>query len=119
VSTDERPVSIAATSDQLQSDLVPFKAAVDAGVEMMMLSTASYPTLGSPKVAAFSPAIVRGLLRTQLGFDGVVINDDLGAPAVTNETAAVVAATTAIEAGNDMLLYAKSAGASDTAFRSL
>jgi beta-N-acetylhexosaminidase len=119
VSTDERPVSIAATSDQLQSDLVPFKAAVDAGAEMMMLSTASYPTLGSPKVAAFSPAIVRGLLRTQLGFDGVVITDDLEAPAVTNETAPVVAATTAIEAGNDMLLYAKSDGASDRAFRSL
>jgi beta-N-acetylhexosaminidase len=119
VSTDERPVSIAATSDQLQSDLVPFKAAVDAGVEMMMVSTASYPTLGSPKEAAFSPAIVRGLLRTQLGFDGVVITDDLEAPAVTNETAAVVAATTAIEAGNDMLLYAKSDGASDRAFRSL
>ncbi|HEY6671857.1 MAG TPA: glycoside hydrolase family 3 N-terminal domain-containing protein [Solirubrobacterales bacterium] len=119
VSTDERPVSIAATSDQLQSDLVPFKAAVDAGAEMMMLSTASYPTLGSPKVAAFSPAIVRGLLRTQLGFDGVVITDDLEAPAVTNETAPVVAATTAIEAGNDMLLYANSDGASDRAFRSL
>src|SRR4029450_12114549 len=80
VSTDERPVSIAATSDQLQSDRVRFKAAVDAGVEMMMLSTASYPTLGSPRVAAFSPAIVRGLLRTQLGFDGVVITGDLGGP---------------------------------------
>jgi beta-N-acetylhexosaminidase len=119
VSTDERPVSIAATSDQLQSDLLPFKAAVDAGVEMMMVSSASYPTLGSPKEAAFSPAIVRGLLRDQLGFDGVVITDDLEAAAVTNETPPVVAATTAIEAGSDMLLYAKSDGASDRAFRTL
>ena len=48
-----------------------------------------------------------------------MITDDLEAPAVTNETAPVVAATTAIEAGNDMLLYAKSDGASDRAFRSL
>ena len=119
VSTDDRPVSIAATSDQLQSDLLPFKAAVDAGVEMMMVSSASYPTLGSEKEAAFSPAIVRGLLRDQLGFDGVVITDDLEAAAVTNETPPVVAATTAIEAGSDMLLYAKSDGASDSAFRSL
>jgi beta-N-acetylhexosaminidase len=62
---------------------------------------------------------VRGLLRDQLGFDGVVITDDLEAPAVTETTTAVVAATIALEAGDDMLLYATSVGASDKAFRLL
>src|SRR5262245_28966298 len=119
VSTDERPTDIAATSDQLQADLQPFKGAIAAGSGMMMVSTAGYPTLGSPKQAAFSAAIVSGLLRDQLGFDGVVITDDLEAPAVTDTTSPVVAATSAIKAGDDMLLYGTSADASDRAFRSL
>jgi beta-N-acetylhexosaminidase len=119
VSTDERPTDIAATSDQLQNDLEPFKGAIAAGVKMVMVSTAGYPTLGSKKQAAFSPAIVGGLLRDQLGFDGVVITDDLEAPSVTETTAPVVAASSAIRAGDDLLLYGQSAAASDRAFRSL
>ena len=119
VSTDDRPTDIAATSDQLQNDLEPFKGAVEAGAKMVMVSTAGYPTLGSTKQAAFSPAIVSGLLRDQLGFDGVVITDDLEAPAVTDTTSPVVAASSAIKAGDDILLYGTSTGASDRAFRSL
>jgi beta-N-acetylhexosaminidase len=117
--TDDGPVNIAATSQELQSDLEPFRGAIEAGAQMVMVSTASYPTLGSRKQAAFSAAIVSGLLRDQLGFDGVVVTDDLEAPAVTDETSPVVAAASAIKAGDDMLIYAGSAGASDRAFRSL
>jgi beta-N-acetylhexosaminidase len=119
VNTDDRPVSIAATSDQLQSDLLPFKAAVEAGVKMVMVSTATYPTLGPKKPAAFSPAIVKTLLRGQLGFDGVTITDDLESPAVTGTLPPVVAATAALKAGNDLLLYATNTNASDNAFGSL
>src|SRR5690349_11241874 len=99
VSTDDRPTDIAATSDQLQSDLEPFKGAIAGGAKMMMVSTAGYPTLGSKKQAAFSAGIVSGLLRRQLGFDGVVITDDLESPAVTGVTSPIVAAASAIKAG--------------------
>jgi beta-N-acetylhexosaminidase len=119
VNTDERPTDIAATSEQLQADLEPFKAAIAADARMIMVSTASYPTLGSEKQAAFSAGIVSGLLRDQLGFDGVVITDDLEAPSVTDTTSPVVAASSAIKAGDDLLLYGRSAGASDRAFSSL
>jgi beta-N-acetylhexosaminidase len=119
VSTDQRPVTIAATTDQLQSDLVPFKAAVDAGLRMVMVSTASYPTLGSKKLAALSPSIVKGLLRTQLGFDGVVVTDDLESPAVTSVTTPAAAAASALAAGDDLLLFAKSDGGSERAFNAL
>jgi beta-N-acetylhexosaminidase len=119
VNTDDRPTDIAATSDQLETDLEPFRGAVEAGVKMVMVSNAGYPTLGSRKQAVFSAGIVSGLLRDQLGFDGVVITDDLEAPAVTDTTSPVVAAASAIRAGDDMLLYASSAAASDRAFRSL
>jgi beta-N-acetylhexosaminidase len=119
VSTDDRPVTIAATSDQLQNDLVPFRAAVEAGVRMVMISTATYPTLGAKKPAAFSPTIIKSLLRDRLGFDGVTITDDLESPAVTGTLPPIVAARSALEAGNDMLLYAANANASEKAFGSL
>ncbi len=108
VSTDDRPVSVAATSQDLEADLEPFRDAVDAGVELMMVSSASYPTLGSREQAAFSPAIVQGILRDDLGFEGVVITDDLEAPAVTSATAPGEAAINAVKAGDDLLLYAGS-----------
>jgi beta-N-acetylhexosaminidase len=117
-STDERPVSVAATSDQMQSDLAPFKAAVDGGVDMIMVSTASYPTaLNSKDPAALSPNIVNGLLRDQYGFDGVVITDDLDAPSLDGSAGAIAAQ--ALRAGDDLLLYATNVGSSDTAFESL
>jgi beta-N-acetylhexosaminidase len=119
VNPDDSAVTIAATSQQLQGDLEPFKGAIEAGAKMIMVSTASYPTLGSKKQAALSAGIVSGLLRDQLGFKGVVITDDLEAPAVTGSTSPVVAASSAIKAGDDMLLYGRSAGASDRAFKSL
>ncbi|HSD25503.1 MAG TPA: glycoside hydrolase family 3 N-terminal domain-containing protein [Solirubrobacterales bacterium] len=119
VNPDDSAVTIAATSQQLQSDLEPFKGAIEAGAKMVMVSTASYPTLGSKKQAALSAGIVSGLLRDQLGFNGVVITDDLEAPGVTGTTSPVVAASSAIKAGDDMLLYGRSAGASDRAFKSL
>jgi beta-N-acetylhexosaminidase len=120
VTTDQRPVTIAATTDDLQSDLAPFQAAVDAGVKLMMVSSASYPGLEPPKAkqpAVFSPAIVQGLLRDRLGFDGVVVTDDLEAPAIGEPPG--VAAAKALQAGSDLLLYANSADAADKALTSL
>ena len=118
-STDERQVSVAATSEDLQSDMSPFKAAVDAGVDMVMVSTASYPTLtpGSKDPAALTPQIVKGILRDRFGFDGVVVTDDLQSPAV--QGTAVAVASQALRAGDDLLLYAKNVGGSDQAFKAL
>jgi beta-N-acetylhexosaminidase len=118
VSTDDHPVAVAATTAQLQADLLPFKTAIAAGVPMIMVSTASYPTLGAKKPAALSPTIVSSLLRGQLGFHGVVITDDLESPAVGNLPAAV-AGRSALEAGDDLLLYAKSTKTSATVFGDL
>ncbi len=119
VNTDDNAVTIAATSGELQNDLTPFKAAVEAGVGMVMVSTASYPTLGAKKPAALSPTIVKNLLRGQLGFDGVVITDDLEGQAVSGTLPPALAGIGALRAGDDLLLYAKSAKTSATAFGQL
>ena len=119
VTTDERPVTIAATTQDLQSDLQPFQAAVDAGVHLVMVSSASYPGLtpGAKQPAVFSEPIIKGILRDRFGFDGVVVTDDLEAPAI--DEAPGTAAAKALTAGADLLLFAKSTGAADDALSSL
>jgi beta-N-acetylhexosaminidase len=119
VNTDDNAVAIAATTEELQNDLTPFKAASDAGVGMMMVSTASYPTLGAKKPAALSPTIVQDLLRGQLGYEGVVITDDLEGQAIAGTIPPAVAGLGALKAGNDLLLYAKNTNTSANAFGQL
>jgi beta-N-acetylhexosaminidase len=119
VNTDDNAVAIAATTEELQNDLTPFKAASDAGVGMMMVSTASYPTLGAKKPAALSPTVVQNLLRGQLGYEGVVITDDLEGQAIAGTIPPAVAGLGALKAGNDLLLYAKNTNTSANAFGQL
>jgi beta-N-acetylhexosaminidase len=61
-----------------REDLVPFRRATEVGVDMMMISHVAFP-LGSDVLApaSFDARIVNGLLRQEIGFDGVVITDSL------------------------------------------
>ena len=104
--TDLAPTAIAASRGALRSDLEPFRAAVAAGVRLVMVASAAYPTLGADGPASLSPAVVTELLRGELGYDGVVITDDLLAPAVSAEQGARQAALAASQAGVDVMLYA-------------
>lgn len=83
--------------------LQPFVAGWEAGAGLVMMSSATYPRLDPDNPAMFSPAILEGLLRERLGFDGVVITDDINAIAVR---AVPVAdrATRFLAAGGDILL---------------
>lgn len=84
--------------------LEPFRAAVDAGVPLVMMSTARYTRLDPGRPAAFSPYVVGTLLRRNLGFDGVVISDDL---AHARQVAAIPPAQRALRfvaAGGDLVL---------------
>ena len=58
--------------------LEPFRAAVEAGAPFVMMSTARYTRLDPKRPAAFSPYVIETMLRGDLGFEGVVISDDLG-----------------------------------------
>lgn len=57
--------------------LRPFRAAIAAGVPIVMVSSATYPAIDPHHIAAFSSTVVRGLLRGDLGFRGVVVSDSL------------------------------------------
>lgn len=104
--TDFAPTTIATSRAGLESDLEPFRAATEADVDLVMLSSAVYPRLGSREPAALDSEIVTGLLRDELGFSGVTISDDLLAPAIATEHPRREAAVLASAAGVDVLLFA-------------
>jgi beta-N-acetylhexosaminidase len=104
--TDFAPTTIATTRAGLEGDIQPFRAAVEAGIELVMLSSAVYPRLGSRDPAVLSSAIATGLLRDELGFTGVTISDDLLSPAIAAGHPRREAAVLASAAGVDVLLFA-------------
>ena len=57
---------------------------IDAGVDMVMVSSAYYERIDRDRRAAFSPVVLEDLLRDDLGFTGVVISDDLAAAAMAD-----------------------------------
>jgi len=92
-----------------KTELEPFIQAVNAGVKLVMVSSAAYPRLdtsGTP--AMFSRPIVTTLLRQRMGFKGVVVTDALDAPAAARTPDAPARA---LAAGVDLLLYTGSGAA--------
>jgi beta-N-acetylhexosaminidase len=85
-------------------ELPPFAAAVRAGVPMVMTAHVVYPALDPERPATLSPAIVDGLLRRGLGFEGVVVSDDLEMAAIADRFGWDEAVVKAVEAGCDLLL---------------
>ena len=87
-------------------ELVPFRAAIDAGVSSVMPGHLAVPAVDPDETtpATFSRAILTGLLREQMGFDGIIITDAMVMNAITNEFWAGEAAVRAVEAGVDIVL---------------
>jgi beta-glucosidase len=98
--------TVRASAETLDAaDLVPFRAAIDAGVAAVMTAHVAYPALdpsGAP--ATLSAPILRDLLRRRLGFDGLVVTDALIMEGVRGEGEAA-ATVRALQAGCDLLLY--------------
>jgi beta-N-acetylhexosaminidase len=94
---------------RLQSvELPPFRRAVEAGVDSIMVAHVAIPALEPDpnKVATVSPAIVTDLLQKQMGFKGIVVTDALDMAGLTRLYAANIgrAAVDAFKAGSDLLI---------------
>jgi beta-N-acetylhexosaminidase len=81
-----------------------FASGVEAGAAFVMTSSAVYTQIDPGLPAAFSPVVVDGILRDDLGFDGVVITDDVSAAAQVQAWSPADRAVLAIAAGGDMVL---------------
>jgi beta-N-acetylhexosaminidase len=101
---------------QLERDLLPYhRLAGDAAC--VMVGHGHYPDLDpSPRrPASLSPRIVRGLLRDEIGFAGLVVTDDLEMGAVATHDVDGAAAVAAMDAGCDLLLYCSDLDRAETA----
>ena len=91
--------------DRLEAvELVPFKAAIEADVASMMTAHILVPSLDEERPATLSPAIVDGLLKRTLGFQGLVLSDDLQMKAISGTYGQSEATVAAIAAGCDAVL---------------
>ena len=91
--------------DRLRAvEFVPFKAAIQAGVAFIMTAHVRVTSVDDERPATLSPRIVKGMLRDELGFTGVIVSDDLEMKAISDTYTAGEAAVAAIAAGCDALL---------------
>jgi beta-N-acetylhexosaminidase len=103
--TDEAPVTLNVTLHALRTvDEFPYRAAIAAGVKLVMVSWAKYSALAPKTPAGLSSAIVNGELRQRLGFKGVTITDALEAGALRSFGTTRRRATLAAKAGMDLIL---------------
>ncbi|MDO4845023.1 MAG: glycoside hydrolase family 3 protein [Oscillospiraceae bacterium] len=105
------------TKDELlKTDLVPFRACIEAGAEIVMTAHIQYPQIETqPAVsiatgeeitppATLSGAILTDLLREELGFTGVIVTDAMNMGAIAKHFDPIDAARRAVEAGADLIL---------------
>ncbi len=101
------PSEVQRTGEEMAAaEFLPFQAGIAAGADMVMVGHMSVPSLtdGENVPASLSEEIVTGVLRTQLGYDGIVVTDAMDMTAITDYYETDVAAVMALRAGADMIL---------------
>lgn len=106
----ELPV-VGAGKDTLSGrELRPFQAAIREGLKMIMTAHCVYTSIDGDHPATLSKPIIGGLLRKQLGFDGVILTDDLGMKAISNRYSDEEILLLGYDAGVDLFLQCGTPG---------
>ena len=100
----ELPLVPRTNAELAERELVPFRAALEAGARMVMTGHFALPDLADGMPASLSATVLRDLLRGQLQFDGVTVTDALDMHALAQGSAQIVDAISALRAGEDVLL---------------
>lgn len=112
--------TIAHDREHLQRvELVPFRAAIDAGVASIMSAHVLVPALDDEWIGTLSAPILTDLLRGELGFRGIVVTDALEMRGVADLLPEPRAAVESVRAGADALLTARDADVNAETFRAL
>lgn len=109
------PDTSATLADLERGELVPFRAVLAAGCPAVLVAHVRYRALDAELPGSLSRAVVSGLLRQRLGFDGLVLSDDLEMSAVAGAWGVAEAARRFLGAGGDLALICRSAEARDAA----
>jgi len=100
-SHDEIPRIAASRADLAACELLPFRAAIEAGVQSIMTGHLLVPAYDALWPATLSPAVLTGLLRDELGYQGLVVTDGIEMRAVAGRYGLAEAAVAALAAGAD------------------
>jgi len=101
------PIIDAGAGEMEQVHLSPFRAAIEEGVSAVMTSHAVYPALDPDLPATLSRSVLTALLREELGFQGLIITDDLEMGAIEKTWGVPQGAMVSLQAGGDLLLICK------------
>jgi beta-N-acetylhexosaminidase len=85
-------------------ELVPFRAAIEAGVAAIMTAHLLIPAIDAERPATLSSAIVTGMLKQSLGYQGLVVSDDIEMRAISAQFGTAEATVLSIQAGCDVVL---------------
>ncbi|CAD7841851.1 MAG: beta-N-acetylglucosaminidase (EC 3.2.1.52) [Olavius algarvensis Delta 4 endosymbiont] len=105
-----------ASVNKLEADLAPFSAAINHHAAGIMLSHILYSALDLDLPASLSVKIARDLLRKRMGYDGLVLTDDLDMGAISNHFAIDTAVDCILTADIDLMLVCHKGPAQDLAF---
>lgn len=99
------PVIHKSSADLERLELIPFRAAIAAGVDALMTAHIALPEITVDQPATLSTMALTALLRKQLGYNGLIITDDLEMAAVVDRYGTAEAGLRAFKAGADLLLF--------------
>lgn len=88
-----------------EGDFLPFKKGIDAGVDIVMVSHIIMEAVDSENPSSLSPEVHK-IIREKLGYNGVILTDDLNMGAIINDMTMKEATAKALAAGNDMVFSA-------------
>ncbi|MPM37152.1 Beta-hexosaminidase [bioreactor metagenome] len=100
----ELPIVNKTLKELMELELIPFKRAMDEGAEVVMVAHMLIPELDKNNPASMSKMIMTDVLRSQLGFTGVIITDDMTMGAIVEHFDIGKAAVESVKAGSDIIL---------------
>ena len=98
--------------ETLEEHLTPFRAAIAADVDMIMTAHIIVEAIDPDLPGTLSPAVLTGLLREEMGYDGIITTDALDMAAMTDNWSQAEMSVMAIQAGSDILLNSPDVDAS-------
>ena len=98
------PIIRKTLEEMKEYDLIPFQAAVDNGVDTVLVAHISYPKIDDENIASLSRLFITDLLREEMGHTGLIMSDDFRMTGVTSQHTVGDAAVQFILAGGDIIL---------------
>ncbi len=104
----DMPVSEQSEKDLFECDLIPFQNAVDCGVTFIMPAHIAYPNISNDNIpATISDAVIKGILRDKLGFNGLIVSDSFRMDGIGKSGDEADMSRLAIMSGCDIILDPK------------